>query len=173
MNRLRDKISTGNWQFTRKGWVADYPDAENFLFLFYGPNAHVPSKGRGPNYTNYMNPEYDGIFRKLETMADSPERLKQLLQANDILRRDAPCVWDFYPTSFNLTHRWLKNYKPHEVAKNYLRYRRIDVADREKARRAWNSPPKVFMVILWLLVAITGIATVAATIKCVRTTGKC
>ena len=173
LNRLRDKISTGNWQFTRKGWVADYPDAENFLFLFYGPNAHVPSKGRGPNYTNYMNPEYDAIFRRLETMTDSPERLKLLLQANDILRRDAPCVWDFYPTSFNLTHRWLKNYKPHEVAKNYLRYRRIDVADRENARKAWNRPPKAFMATLWILFAITGIVTIAAAVKCVFTTGKC
>ena len=173
LNRLRDKISTGNWQFTRKGWVADYPDAENFLFLFYSPNAHVPSKGRGPNYTNYMNPEYDSVFRKLETMTDTPERLKLLLQANDILRRDAPCVWDFYPTSFNLTHHWLKNYKPHEVAKNYLRYRRIDVAEREKSRKEWNRPPKAFMTVLWLLVAISGVVTVAAAVKCLCTTEEC
>ena len=166
LNRLRDKISTGNWQFTRKGWVADYPDAENFLFLFYSPNAHVPSKGRGPNYTNYMNPEYDAVFTKLEAMPDGPERMQLILQANEILRRDAPCVWDFYPTSFNLTHSWLKNFKPHEVAKNYLRYRRIDIAERESARKAWNRPPKAFVILLWTLVALSGVATLASAAKC-------
>ncbi len=99
-------------------------------------------------------------------MSDGPERLKLILQANEILRRDAPCVWDFYPTSFNLTHSWLKNFKPHEVAKNYLRYRRIDVAERESARKAWNRPPKAFVILLWTLVAVSGVATLASAAKC-------
>lgn len=154
LNRFRDKILTGNWQFMRKGWVADYPDPENFLFLFYGPNAHVPSKGRGANYTNYSNPEYDAVFAKLEAMNDSPERTELIRQATEILRRDAPCVWDYYPTSFNLTHHWLKNYKPHEVAQTFLKFRRIEQNARQQARTDWNKPPLKILAITAFLIAV-------------------
>ena len=124
LNRFRDKIATGNWQFMRKGWVADYPDPENFLFLFYSKNGHVASKGRGPNYTNYSNPEYDKLFLKLECMENSPEREALIRQANEILMHDAPCIWDSYPVSYTLVQPWLKNFKPNEVGKTYLRFRR-------------------------------------------------
>ncbi|MBQ7176113.1 MAG: hypothetical protein IJS08_01760, partial [Victivallales bacterium] len=124
LNRFRDKIATGNWQFMRKGWVADYPDPENFLFLFYSKNGHVASKGRGPNYTNYSNPEYDKLFLKLECMENSPEREALIRQANEILMRDAPCIWDSYPVSYTLIQPWLKNFKPNEVGKTFIRFRR-------------------------------------------------
>ncbi|MBR0458220.1 MAG: hypothetical protein IJJ26_03195 [Victivallales bacterium] len=153
LNRQREKLTTGNWQFTRRGWVADYPDAENFLMLFYSPNGHVATKGRGPNYSNYTNPEYDALFRKLEVMRNSPERDMLIRQAVQILMEDAPCVWDFYPSSFSLCHSWLKNYKPHDIAKDTLKYRRLDEATRSRARHEWNRPPRAILCVFILVCA--------------------
>ena len=139
LNRFRDKVANGNWQFLRKGWVADYPDAENFLFCFYGPNAHSVNGGRGANYTNYQNPQYDALFKQLESMQDSPQRLELIQKANRLLQHDAPCVWDFHPKSFSLTQPWLKNFKSNEISKTNYKYRRIDTEGRKTAIQARNS----------------------------------
>ena len=72
-NRFREKIDQGNYQFTMWGWNADYPDPENFLFLLYGPNSR--EKYKGENTSNYDNPEFNRLFKKMETMPSGPERL--------------------------------------------------------------------------------------------------
>ena len=66
-NRFREKVRTGNAQMFFWGWLADYPDPENFLFLLYGPNGKV--KYGGENAANYSNPEYDKLFTKNEKHA--------------------------------------------------------------------------------------------------------
>ena len=53
-NRFQEKMSKGAAQIFFWGWNADYPDAENFLFLFYGPNGKVAHEGE--NAANYENP---------------------------------------------------------------------------------------------------------------------
>src|SRR3546814_15198358 len=52
-NRFQDKMRNGSAQMYMWGWVADYPDAENFLFLLYGPNAKAANGGE--NASNYKN----------------------------------------------------------------------------------------------------------------------
>ena len=49
---------------TSSGWLADYPDPENFLFLFYGPNGLV--KNGGVNTCNYAGKEFDELFQVAE-----------------------------------------------------------------------------------------------------------
>jgi ABC-type transport system substrate-binding protein len=44
-NQFQDKMLKGKHQIFWWGWLADYPDAENFLFLLYGPNAKFPHEG--------------------------------------------------------------------------------------------------------------------------------
>src|SRR5690606_22003418 len=56
-NRFQDKMRNGSAQMFMWGWVADYPDAENFLFLLYGPHAKVATGGE--NASNYQNDEFD------------------------------------------------------------------------------------------------------------------
>ncbi|NLF61555.1 MAG: ABC transporter substrate-binding protein [Lentisphaerae bacterium] len=158
LNRWRNKLNTGNWQIIfNKGWLADYPDPENFLFLFYGPNATAKTQGRGANYVNYESPDFDRVFKKMETMADGEERLELIRQANRILQEHAPCCWGFHPTDFTLTHGWLKNYKPHQMGKTFMKYRRIDNAARSAAQQAWNSPQR------WPVQAAIGIIALATT----------
>ena len=75
-NRFRDKVAQGNYQIVLWGWHADYPDPENFLFLLYGPNGRI--KHGGPNESNYDNPEFNRLFKLVESMQNGPERAELL-----------------------------------------------------------------------------------------------
>ncbi|MDV7399663.1 ABC transporter substrate-binding protein, partial [Arthrospira platensis SPKY1] len=55
---LRQSISTGKADFFRASWIADYPDAENYLSLFYSKNK-APN---GPNYTHFSNAKFDALY---------------------------------------------------------------------------------------------------------------
>lgn len=137
-NRFQEKAHQGNFQILHWGWHADYPDPENFLFLLYGANGKV--KHHGENVCNYENPEFDRVFRRLETMRNSPARLELIRKANRILQRDAPMVWGFHPVTFGLYHGWLRNTKPHAIAYGSMKYLRLDPAARHEYRRARNRP---------------------------------
>jgi oligopeptide transport system substrate-binding protein len=67
------------------GWGLDYPDAENVLQLFYGPNA-----APGSNAANYRNPEYDALYRQTAVMMPGPERTALYARMNQMLIDD--CV---------------------------------------------------------------------------------
>ena len=54
-NRFQDKADKGSLQIFWWGWQADYPDAENFLFLLYGPNSQALTQGNGNNTANYQS----------------------------------------------------------------------------------------------------------------------
>lgn len=142
LNRNRDNLKTGNWQFLfERAWVADYPDPENFLMLFYSGNAHAGNAGSGPNYSNYASPRFDALFTALETMPDSPQRLALIGQALDILAEDAPVCTVYHPVNTTLTHAWLKNAKPHGIANDTLQYLAIDTPEERTAcQQQWNRP---------------------------------
>jgi oligopeptide transport system substrate-binding protein len=138
LSRYRQKRDQGNWQMSSGGWLADYPDPENFLFLFYGPNGKVAHGG--PNMVNYANPEYDALFRRMESMPNTAERRALIDRMVHILRRDAPAVWQYHPVSYVLRHAWYENIKPHQMSYNTVKYHRIDPALRVERQRAWNRP---------------------------------
>jgi len=69
------------------GWTMDYPDAENTMQLFYGPNA-TP----GSNSANYDNPEYDRLYRAAATMAPSPMRTSMYRSMNRLLLDDCATI---------------------------------------------------------------------------------
>jgi len=150
-NRFLDKVNTGNYQMLHWGWIADYPDPENFLFLLYGPNSKTVSSGE--NVPNYQNPEYDELFVKMQSMDNTPERLAIIRQMLAILRREAPWVFDYHPVTYGLYHRWYDNAYPHALAYNTTKYARIDVADRAAYRRKHNAP-RVWPVIVFAVVLV-------------------
>jgi ABC-type transport system substrate-binding protein len=153
LSRYRQKLDNGNWQTASGGWLADYPDPENFLFLYYGPNGKV--KFQGPNSENYSNPEYDELFRKMESMSNTPERAEIIDRMLEILRRDCPAVWQYYPVDYTLQHTWLRNVKPHQMSYNTIRFRRIDPTARALAQTQWN-PPVYWPVLLLLGLLVAG-----------------
>ncbi|HEY3323728.1 MAG TPA: ABC transporter substrate-binding protein [Planctomycetota bacterium] len=148
-NRFQDKALKGSFQMLSWGWNADYPDPENFLFLLYGPNSKV--KSQGENCSNYDNPKFNELFKKMENMSNGPERAKIINEMLAIVREDAPWMWGHYSVAYGLSHDWYKNSKPMSFGNNTLKYKRIDIAEREKCRNEWNAP------ITWPLWTVLGL----------------
>lgn len=154
-NRFQEKIRKGSQQLYILGWNADYPDPENFLFLLHGPQSRV--KNQGENTSNYVNPEFDALFERVKNIPNSAERQRLIDRMVEIARRDAPWLWGYHPKSYGLTHAWMQNGKPNNMARNNLKYLRVDVAKREAMRREWNRPvvwPAVLVFIVLVLSAI-------------------
>ncbi|MBA4393017.1 MAG: peptide ABC transporter substrate-binding protein [Desulfobacca sp.] len=156
-NRFQEKIRRGNAQMFNWGWNADYPDPENFLFLLYGPQGKV--KHDGENAANYANPEYDRLYEKMKNMESGLRRQAIIDRMMEIARRDAPWLWGFHPKEYVLYHSWMFNQKPNQMARNGLKYQRIDTKLREKKRAQWNKP-KIWPVVSGL--ALLGAITVPA-----------
>jgi len=83
-----------------KGWGLDYPDAENTLQLFYGPNASP-----GSNDGNYRNPEYDRLFEQSSTMLPSPERTELYRRMNRMVIDDCVAITGLSRTRIYLWHK--------------------------------------------------------------------
>jgi oligopeptide transport system substrate-binding protein len=137
-NRFQEKIRKGDTQTFRLGWNADYPDPENFLFLLHGPQSRARSQGE--NAANYVNPEFDALFEKMKNMPNSPERQKIIDRMVDVARIDAPWIWGVHPKKYSLRHSWIANDKPNTMARNNMKYLRIDPQRRAELRAAWNRP---------------------------------
>jgi len=157
-NRFQDKLRKGNVQLYFLGWNADYPDPENFLFLLHGAQSKV--KTAGENASNYANPEFDRLFERMKNMTNSPERQALIDRMIEILRRDAPWVWSFYPKDYSLHHVWVHNRKPNKMANNNLKYQRLDPRVREEMRAAWNKPLVWPAVLIALVLAISVIPAI-------------
>ncbi|HZR02625.1 MAG TPA: ABC transporter substrate-binding protein [Burkholderiales bacterium] len=137
-NRFQEKMRKGTAQLYYWGWNADYPDPENFLFLFYGPQGKT--KFSGENASNYSNPEFDRMFERMREMDNGPERQALIDKMLELIRRDAPWAGGFHPKDFALAHQWVYNRKPNKMANNGLKYQRIDPLLREQLRAQWNRP---------------------------------
>jgi ABC-type transport system substrate-binding protein len=142
-NRFQEKVRKGAAQMFVWGWNADYPDPENFLFLFH--SAQSRAKFQGENAANYANAEYDRLFEQVKHMENGPARQALIDRMTAILHEDAPWSFGFHPKDYGLIHGWVANLKPNHMARNGLKYRRIDAAQREKMRAEWNRP------VLWPL----------------------
>ena len=151
-NRFQEKVRKGNTQMFFLGWNADYPDPENFLFLLYGPNAAV--RFDGENKANYQNAEYDGLFEQMKNMTDGPPREAIIDRMVGLLREDAPWVWGYHPKDYGLYHAWLANVKPNQMARNGIKFYRLDSKMRAQARDEWNRPrfwPLALVMILSII----------------------
>ncbi|MGE3160760.1 MAG: ABC transporter substrate-binding protein [Burkholderiales bacterium] len=152
-NRFQEKIRKGSQQLYILGWNADYPDPENLMFLLHGPQSRA--KTQGENTSNYANAEFDRLFERMKHMPNTAERQAIIDRMVEVYRRDAPWVGGFHPVSYGLSHAWMKNGKPNNMARNNLKYLRVDVELREKLRREWNQPI-VWPALLLLAVLVGG-----------------
>jgi ABC-type transport system substrate-binding protein len=149
-NQFQDKTLKGKHQIYWYGWLADYPDAENFLFLLYGPNAK--SKSQGENVSNYENPEYDALYRQLKTLDDGPRKQEVIDKMVAIVQRDAPWSFGYFPWSGQAYQQWVFNGKPGILLQDRAMYYRIDPALRVAKQAEWNKPTWWPMALLVLLV---------------------
>src|SRR5206468_3088583 len=101
---------------------SDYPDAENNLALFYGPNAD----SGGANYTGYKNPEYDALYERIRTMSPSPERTEIYRKMRDIVIEDAPTIGSMARTRYFLWNARVHDLHPDESFFTWLKYASVD-----------------------------------------------
>lgn len=125
---LMQVIDTHKAQFFSFAWGSDYPDAENNLALFYGPN-----EAPGSNHSNYKNPEYDRLYEKIRTMPAGPERTKIYEQMRDMLIKDAPFCGSLARTRVYMIQPWLKYFKPTEDFYTYVKYLDVDMSHPDRA----------------------------------------
>lgn len=98
---FRDMVANSKLEFFRGSWIADYPDAENYLALFYSKN-HSPG---GPNYTHYYNPEFDTLYEKAMHVTNDNVRIDLYNTMNQIIIEDAVVV----PLYYDEVVRFVKN----------------------------------------------------------------
>ena len=85
----------------RASWVADYPDAENYLSLYYSKN-FAPN---GPNYTHFSNSTFDGLYEQSYLETNVHEREKLYTKMDSLVMHEAPIVPLFYDEVVRFTRK--------------------------------------------------------------------
>ena len=160
-NRFQDKMNKGSHQIFFWGWLADYPDAENFLFMLYGPNAKALTNGNGENNANYQNPAFDRLFERMKYEDDGPVKAQLIDEMVRIVQDDAVWSFGYFPTAAAAFHQWVHNGKPTQIIRNHIQYLRVDPALRVQKIAEWNRP-------VWWPVVLIAIALVAAVLPALR-----
>jgi len=137
-NQFQDKVRKGKYQVFWLGWNADYPDAENFLFLLYGPTGKT--RFDGENTSNYASAEYDRLYVQMKTLPDGPQKQQLIDDMVRVVRNDAPWTMGFFPYASAAAQQWVHNYKPAILIRDHGRYLRLDVQQRLASHAAWNRP---------------------------------
>jgi len=119
---LSEKMNQKKAQFFGLAWGADYPDSENFLQMFYGPN-----ESPGSNNFNFKNAEFDALYDRIKRMLPSPERTALYQEMRDIVLEEQPMIGSMARTRFYVWHPRLRNYQPEEVYDTWWKY--LDVVD--------------------------------------------
>ena len=91
------------------GWVADWPDALNFLQLFYSKN-----QSPGPNRVNYANPAYDALYEEAARTDDPARRLELVRVMQDVVREDCPWACLYYRREFVLVGPDILGFRLHD-----------------------------------------------------------
>ena len=154
--QFQDKVRKGKYQVFWLGWNADYPDAENFMFLLWGKAGKT--KYDGENTANYENPVYDKMFEQMKTLDDGPAKQKLIDDMVQIVREDAPWTMGFYPDASAAVQGWVYNSKPAILVRDQGRYLRLDVGQRVAKLTAWNQP--VWWPMILIAVAVLALVWV-------------
>ena len=89
---LKEMKAQSKLSFFRGSWIADYPDAENYLSLFYGKNFSP----QGPNYTHFYNVQYDELYEKSMSCVKDSLRYLYYHQMEKLLMEESPVIVLYY-----------------------------------------------------------------------------
>ncbi len=118
---LREMMANAGAGFFRGSWIADYPDAENYLALFYSANK-APA---GPNYTHFSSDEYDRIYDEALAETDFTERMALYRMMDSLIIAEAPKVFLYYDQSVRFVHQYVKNMRNNPL--NHLVLKRVKI----------------------------------------------
>ena len=108
---LKQQKSAGDLAFFRSSWIADYPDAENYMACFYSRN-EAPN---GPNYTRFSNTVFDALYEELLQSTTSAQKTTLVRQMEDVLHSQMPFIILYYDQSI-----WLKQSSVNNLKVNAL-----------------------------------------------------
>ena len=121
---LRKMARLGKIALRGDGWNGDYPDAENFMQLLYGPNAGQE------NNAQFDLPEFNRLFEQARTMPDSPERSRLFDRMTKVVIAYAPWRLTYHLLEDSVRHKWVKTYVPHPIRSEWWQYIDIDLGAR-------------------------------------------
>ncbi len=117
----RQYVAQSRLMFFRKSWIADYPDGQNFLSLFYSENFSP----EGPNYTHFKNERFDRLYRKAMKMPDIEKRRGLYRKMDRIIADKAPVIPLFYDQVIRLVQNDVRNLKNNPM--NLLDLRKVRI----------------------------------------------
>jgi peptide/nickel transport system substrate-binding protein len=117
---LLEQTAKSQALFFRGSWIADFPEAENYLSVFYGSNPAPP------NYTRYNNPKFDALYDEAMVTENDSLRYKLYRQMDQMVIDDAPVVPLFYDEVVRLVNPWVHQFNPDglnslELRRTYIR----------------------------------------------------
>ena len=136
------KLQTNTWpQFDKKiktkkatmfdmAWMADYPDSENFLQLFYSKNISP-----GPNNSNFVNREYDDIYEQSVNLKPGPKRTELFKKMRDIINDEMPAIFTVHRIFRLPYHGWLEGYYEFPIVYEHLKYMSVDKNKKKELKR--------------------------------------
>ncbi len=114
---LLEQTAKSKALFYRGSWIADYPDAENYLSVFYGKNPAPP------NYTRYNNPAFDILYEKAIAEKDTAIRYQLYRQMDQLIMNDVPIVPLWYDMAIHLVHPNIAGFEANSL--NLLELRKV------------------------------------------------
>lgn len=122
----REMVALSKVNMFRKSWIADYPDAENFLSLFYSDNFSP----QGPNYTHFNNPDFDKLYEEAVWETDEAERLELYKMMDQMVIEEAPVVPLYYAEIVRFVQKNIDGLETNPM--NLLTLKRVKKAKADK-----------------------------------------
>ncbi len=116
---LLEEIAKSKALFFRGSWIADYPDAENYLSVFYGKNPAPP------NYTRYKNPDFDKLYEMALTETNDTIRYALYRRMDQMVIYDAPVIPLWYDMAIHLVNLRVSGFRPNAL--NLLELRKTKI----------------------------------------------
>lgn len=117
---LLEQTARSQALFFRGSWIADYPDAENYLAVFYSKNPAPP------NYTRYKNPAFDLLYEKALLETNDSLRYSLYREMDQLVINDAPVVPIWYDMAIHLIQPSVTGFAPNSLNLLELRHTRLN-----------------------------------------------
>ncbi|MGA2496874.1 MAG: ABC transporter substrate-binding protein [Tepidisphaeraceae bacterium] len=126
--RFQDLTDRHLAQFFYNGWVADWPDEQNFFQLFYSKNCD----DGGVNSTLYSNPEFDRLYEQSSKMLPGKERLEIYRKMQEIVNEDCTWICVYYDVYFLPRHVWMSGFVENDYCHGVRIFTTLDADLRQK-----------------------------------------
>ena len=122
---IKDR-KVGKFQMSGTAWIADYPDAQNFLQLLYGPNTDISNDSR------FKLAAYDRLYSAALKLPDGPERNRLYREMSRLIVAYAPWRFSVHRSFSHFINPWVKGYKKHPIYYTAFKYLDVDLAMQRK-----------------------------------------